>query len=209
MNRYEKCKIYKIDVGYNKCYIGSTCEELSQRMARHRSKYTQYLKGKTYRNTVFTIFDEFDVENCKIEWIEDYPCNSKKELEAREGYYTNKNKCVNKREEGRSKTEWYQDNRGTKIKKSNDYFYNHREYCNTMRKAYHQECRDNDIETCNKYYQQNKDRLNQIKREIVICQSGSKVSKTHLRRHEKTEKHHQWLQQQPEQEPEEKIKYIL
>ena len=73
-----------------------------------------------------------------------------------------------------------------------------------MRKAYHQEHRDKDIETCKKYYQQNKDRLNQIKREIVICQCGSKVSKTHLRRHEKTEKHHQWLQQQkqPEQEPE-------
>ena len=36
MNRYEHGKIYKIvDNGYNKCYVGSTCESLSQRMARH------------------------------------------------------------------------------------------------------------------------------------------------------------------------------
>ena len=32
MNRYENGKIYKItDVGYNKCYIGSTCESLSKK----------------------------------------------------------------------------------------------------------------------------------------------------------------------------------
>ena len=39
MNRYEKGKNYQIvDVGFNKCYIGSTCESLSKRMERHRSK---------------------------------------------------------------------------------------------------------------------------------------------------------------------------
>ena len=30
-NKYQNSKIYKIvDVGYNKCYIGSTVEELSK-----------------------------------------------------------------------------------------------------------------------------------------------------------------------------------
>ena len=38
-NRYQNGKIYKItDVGYNNCYIGSTTESLSQRMARHRKE---------------------------------------------------------------------------------------------------------------------------------------------------------------------------
>ena len=47
MNKYQNGKIYKIvDVGYSKCYIGSTCEELSQRMARHRAIYKQFAKGK-------------------------------------------------------------------------------------------------------------------------------------------------------------------
>ena len=47
MNRYEKGQIYKIvSPAFKQCYIGSTCEELSQRMARHRYHYTAYLKGK-------------------------------------------------------------------------------------------------------------------------------------------------------------------
>ena len=33
----------------------------------------------------FELFDEYGVENCKIVWIKDSPCSSKKELEAEEG----------------------------------------------------------------------------------------------------------------------------
>ena len=45
MNKYHNGKIYKVvDVGYNKCYIGSTTESLSQRMARHRSAYKNIKK---------------------------------------------------------------------------------------------------------------------------------------------------------------------
>ena len=39
-NKYQNSKIYKIvDVGYNKSYIGSTVQKLSNRMAKHRSEY--------------------------------------------------------------------------------------------------------------------------------------------------------------------------
>ena len=65
-------KIYKIvDVGYEKCYVGSTCEELSQRMARHRQKYyfnEKHVQKKHSNSRV--LFDEYGVENCKIELIE-------------------------------------------------------------------------------------------------------------------------------------------
>ena len=44
-NKLKNGKIYKIvDVGYNKCYIGSTCESLSQRMARHRKDFRRWKK---------------------------------------------------------------------------------------------------------------------------------------------------------------------
>ena len=73
MNRYEKGKIYKVvDIGYNKMYIGSTTESLSKRMERHRDKYKDYLKGKTDNTRVYWLFDEFGVQNCKIELIENY-----------------------------------------------------------------------------------------------------------------------------------------
>ena len=39
-NKYKNGKIYKIvDIGYNKCYIGSTVEKLSSRIAKHRNTF--------------------------------------------------------------------------------------------------------------------------------------------------------------------------
>ena len=97
MNRYENGKIYKIiDIGYNKCYIGSTCEKLSKRMERHREGYSRY-RGKTKKRiSVFDLFDEFGTDNCKVELIEDYPCNSRGELLRREGHYIKNVACLNK-----------------------------------------------------------------------------------------------------------------
>ena len=92
MNRYSKGKIYKIvDVGYNKCYVGSTCESLSKRMERHRNSYNQYLQGKYNKARSFELFDEFGVENCKILLLQDYPCENKEQLRAERGRISTKN----------------------------------------------------------------------------------------------------------------------
>ena len=46
INKYQKSKIYQItDIGYNKCYIGSTTEGLSLQMTRHRANYKSFLNG--------------------------------------------------------------------------------------------------------------------------------------------------------------------
>ena len=141
MNRYEHGKIYKIvDTSYNKCYVGSTCESLSQRMARHRQGYSRYLK-ETYPTTItaFLIFDEYGIENCKIELIENYPCNTKEELLQREGHYIQTLVCVNKTIVGRSqeeknqirkskRREEYQTNKDNAKGKANEYYHNNREY---------------------------------------------------------------------------------
>ena len=42
------------------------------------------------------------MENCKIELVENYACNSKEELNAREGFYIQNNECVNKLVAGRT-----------------------------------------------------------------------------------------------------------
>ena len=74
-----------MDGGYKKCYIGSSCESLSRRMARHRSKCTAYLNGKVEHTRPFYSFDEFGVGNCKIELFEHYPCDEKDELRKKRG----------------------------------------------------------------------------------------------------------------------------
>ena len=46
--------IYKIVVvGYNLCYLGSTCEKLSKRMERHRADYKIYVDGKKHFTTSY------------------------------------------------------------------------------------------------------------------------------------------------------------
>ena len=121
MNRYENGKIYKItDIGYNKCYIGSTCEKLSKRMERHREGYSTYNRGKTNtRISVFDLFDEFGVKDCKIELIENCPCYHKEELLRREGHYIKNIDCINKNIPHRTEEE--------KLEFAREYYYKHKD----------------------------------------------------------------------------------
>jgi hypothetical protein len=111
-NKYAKGKIYKIvDIGYNECYYGSTYNLLCKRMDGHRKDYKKYKNGKYHYVTSFSLFDTYGVENCKIELVELYPCGSRNELEAREGYYIKNNECVNKVVAGRTKKEYEEVNK--------------------------------------------------------------------------------------------------
>ena len=110
-DKYKNGKIYKIvDIGYNKCYIGSTIDLLCKRMGKHRDAYKQYNNGKAGKTTAFELFAEYGIENCKIELVEIYPCNSRTELQAREGYHIKNEECVNKVICGRTVKEYRSDN---------------------------------------------------------------------------------------------------
>ena len=107
MNKYQNGKVYLItDLNYTKIYYGSTCESLSQRMARHRYSYERHLRGKYGKIQVFDLFDEFGIENCKIELAEHCACNSKEELLKCEGSYIRNNECVNKKQVSRTPKEY-------------------------------------------------------------------------------------------------------
>ena len=111
-NKYQNGKIYKItDIGYNKCYIGSTTEELNQRMARHRTDYKRFLNGKNRHTRSYDIFDEYGVENCKIELVEYFKCDTLQQLQRKEGEHIKNTECVNKNIAGRTIKEWWKDNK--------------------------------------------------------------------------------------------------
>ena len=99
INKFHKSKIYKVvDIGYNKCYIGSTCEELSLRMARHRATFKSFLSGdKRVIVRAFDIFNEYGVKKCEIELIEYYKCDTKQELKSQHnGSYFNWRSSISK-----------------------------------------------------------------------------------------------------------------
>ena len=110
MVNFQNGKIYKIvDVGRTKMYIGSTTKDyVSKRMVEHRNKYKQYKAGgKAGYISAYDLFDEFGIDNCIIELVEKYPCQSRDELHRKEGEIIQASDCVNKRvvcqakEEGR------------------------------------------------------------------------------------------------------------
>ena len=132
-NKFQNAKIYKIvDIGYNKCYIGSTCEELSLRMARHRATFKSFLNGdKRVIVRAFDIFNEYGVENCKIELIEYYKCDTKQELKRREGEHIRINERVNKCVAGRTRKEYDHDIKNKQSEQNKDKL---KEYCRNYSK---------------------------------------------------------------------------
>ena len=92
MNKYQTSKIYKIysDLG-DKIYIGCTTKQyLSQRMARHKYDYAYFKKCRKDNFafvTSYLLFDEYGPDNCKIELLEAFPCNSIDEIRKREAHY--------------------------------------------------------------------------------------------------------------------------
>ena len=96
MTKYEKGKIYKIiSDNTDKIYIGSSCEPtLAHRLSKHRSNYKAWLKDNT--NQYITSYEILKLENYSIILIENYPCNNKDELHAKERSVIETVECVNK-----------------------------------------------------------------------------------------------------------------
>ena len=134
---YANGKIYTIrSFQTDKYYIGSTTTSLAKRLSKHKGDYRRETLSESSKEIV-------KYEDAYIELLEDYPCCSKNELNKREGQLIRqyKNECVNKNIAGRTKPEYYQDNK----EKKKEYFKQYRE--------------DNKEAICQKkaeYYKQNK-----------------------------------------------------
>ena len=114
-NKYANGKIYKItDIGYNECYYGSTIQQFSRRMGKHRSDYAHCKENGRKFIGSYQLFDKYGIENSKIELVENYPCSSKEELCKREGEYIRSNTCVHKMVAGRSSNQWREEHKDHK-----------------------------------------------------------------------------------------------
>jgi hypothetical protein len=147
-------------------YIGSTCTPLAKRLYCHRLDYDGFLNGTRHYVTSYEIL-KFD--DAFIELLEEFPCENKKQLCKREGQLIRSNdKCVNKRVEGRTNAEYYLD---------------HLERI----KAYVLENKD--------IRKEKRDTKRQAERENPItCECGKTYTSSHIRRHEKSLLHTNYLQ---------------
>jgi hypothetical protein len=102
--KYQKAKIYRIvSPSKNLVYYGSTIQTLTKRLSLHLTDYKNSLTNCSSKLVM-------ECGDYKIELVENYPCDTRKELCKKEGEYIRSNVCVNKQIAGRTIKEYLQDN---------------------------------------------------------------------------------------------------
>lgn len=177
MERYSNAKIYMIEpiceYEEGEVYIGSTCKKyLSQRFSVHYTAYKQWQKGKGKNVSSYRLFEKYGVENCRIVLLEDYPCDTKNQLLAREAYYQKSMKCVNKKIAFWSEEE-------------------HKEY----QQQYRVENKEYLSEINKKYREEHKEEITQKKKETMECICGSIGRISDYKRHCRTKKHQRYIEE--------------
>lgn len=166
--RYNRGKVYKIvSPSTDLVYIGSTIQPLHKRLCSHRINYKRFLKG-TYDNT--TSFEIIKFGDAEIYLIELCNCNSKMELERCERSHIESIECVNKMIPGRTKKEYYIENK----EKFKQYNIDNRDKI----KQYRTDNKDK----IKQYYIDNKDKNK------ITCDICNKLtSKYNLKRHQRSQ----------------------
>jgi hypothetical protein len=113
MVNYSNGKVYKlVSFSSDNVYYGSTCSQLSRRLAGHKCAYNRWKADKRGYITSFEVMKYTDAE---IVLVESVNCTSKEELHAAERKHVENNVCTNKQVPGRSNKEYCdkyrQDNR--------------------------------------------------------------------------------------------------
>lgn len=182
MPNYSNGKIYTIRciTDENLIYVGATTQSLSVRFAEHkRSKRTaiSHLVCDSYNND-WSIF--------YIELYENYPCNSKEELDKKEGQITRDIGTINKCIAGRTKKEWFNEHPA--------YLQKHKDICKTWR--------ENNKEKLQQYRQNTKLERNEYDRNRpkCKCQCGGCYSGSNKRRHERSNLHQEFLKLKQDEE---------
>ena len=200
-NTYAGAKIYKVvDNAYTMCYYGSTTQPLSKRMDNHRMSYKLFKEGKGCSLSAYDIFDAHGVDNCKIELVEECPCESREQLRKREGFYIRNNECVNKRIAGQTVPEWRSANRDHVRQKQAEWRSANLEHSKQTIADWRSANRERVKQTNADWKSANRERL----QEKVTCEvCGGVCSRQCLERHRRSEKHKAAAATQPLQEIEE------
>jgi hypothetical protein len=190
MPNYQLGKIYKVVNDVNGiCYIGSTAQPtLAHRMSCHRSRHKDK-KNKTYEKWG-------DIADCKIVLIENYPCNSKDELCARERYYIENTSCVNKIIPGQTHKEWCEKNKEHLSERKKEWREKNKEHI----KKYNEDNKDKLFEQRKKYREINNEHIKKWRAENkeqrykkFNCECGGRYMRMNKATHFKSKKHQRYL----------------
>ena len=182
---YQQGKIYTIrcKTDNNLIYVGSTASSLVRRWYNHKHD-----SGRRHSKINQTT-NELGIDNFYIELFELYPCNSKMELEKREGEVIRQISTLNEKIAGRDKQTYYLDNKEVLDANNKIYLMENKEkikeqiHQNTLKNKERKQQYDKEYKAINK-------ELIAEKRSIrIICSCGCSIIKDGLASHLRTEKH--------------------
>ena len=190
INKYNNGKIYTIRcrLDDNLIYVGSTIQPLHKRWFTHKSR----LIDPNFDNYIlYQKMKEKGDETFYIELYENYNCNSKEELNRREGEVIREIGTLNKVIAGRTPHEYYKDN--FEKKKEYEKHYMSIPENRAKRNEYQKEYKRNT-------YDENKEKISEQRKETIACECGSCYRKNEGARHRRTETH-KYFEEHNEQKP--------
>ena len=181
---YKNGKIYRIvcnETGLQ--YIGSTCKTLKQRLQQHKSSYKSYKDGKGTNTTSYKILEN---DNYAIVLIEDFSCDRKEQLNARERFYIESMTCVNKNSPNKM-NELGKDEYNKQYCKQ--YRNDNKEYFTQQAEKYYNDNLDKISDYKKEYYDNNRYKILEKQNQKILCiHCGCNYTKVNKLRHEKSKK---------------------
>jgi len=190
---YNKAKVYKLtnDID-NDIYVGSTTQPLHMRLKQHYRDRSQHPHIKLYKK-----MNELGKDHFQIELLEDYPCNTRRELTAREEHYRITlgaalntvvcNSGCETRKEYRKKL--YHNNREEAIESVKEWRESNPEYAYLTRRAHYEKNKEEILKKHAVYRNNHKEKIAEWKSTVITCSCGRETTLGHKSRHEKTECH--------------------
>jgi hypothetical protein len=197
---YSKSMMYKIvsnDLNITDCYVGSTTE-FTKRKYNHKSNCAN-INSTMYNFKVYKfIRDNGDWQNWSMILIEMFPCTNHLESLQRERYWCEHlNATLNSVVPSRSDKEYRLDHT-EQIKQYNvdhkdqkkEYCINNKEHIKEYKKQYYVDNK----EQIKQYNVDNKDHIKNHNNTVLICQCGCSYTRCNKLRHERSNKHQEYIQ---------------
>jgi hypothetical protein len=168
-DKYKNGKIYTIRYKNDDSliYVGSTIQPLFKRWHQHKVCLNNE-KNKEYHKLLYKKIRETNIEDWYIELYEEFSCESKEQLNQREGEVIRKIGTLNKLIAGRTKVEyvednkdkikkWFIDNKDKILQKQKDYYLKNKETLKEYIKHYREINKDKLLQKKKEYYEANKE----------------------------------------------------
>jgi hypothetical protein len=186
MVNYDESKIYRIVCNTTGLvYYGSTVKILSGRLAGHCYNYRKYLEGNDH---YYTSFEVLENDNYEIVLVENYPCDTKEELHARERFYIENNECVNKTIPTRTPAEYREEHKEIINERGKIYRESHKEEIAKINKKYNEENKEKIKQKGIVYREANREAINAKKKEYAVANKETILAQRAKYREENREK---------------------